>query len=535
MKSSHVQAVIGVVAAFLFSAAFLTQSLCGPVYLTESAATRVIGQPDFTTNNNGNGANEFKFPLDVAVDSDTGKIFVADTGNNRVLRFSSIDDVVDGGDAEAVFGQSDFGLDSGTTSVVGMWQPNGLAIGPSGELWVSENSNSRVLRFDNAATALSGASADGVLGQPDFTSLSGTVGASRLNAPGDVEVDVDGNLFIADSGNNRIVVHLDAASKTDGADADIVIGQDSFLESGSGTGQASLTSPSGVAVNPSGTLYVADTINNRIMVFENALITGDGPDASAVLGQTDFETADGGLSESEFDYPNKLHITDVDTLFVADRDNRRVLVFYSIAGMSGEVAADSVIGQEDFESEDLFTGDTATSLPRGVAVDSDDQLYVADFYRQRVVVFESEFTQPDLTVGTTSSETKGSDVYNSSGSGQKKSIRVTKRKTAKFYCYVGNDGSVDETCAMRGKGSTSRFRVKYFQFASGKTNVTSAVKLGTHETSEFATSETLRYRMDVKPKSRMKHRKANFTTWMKATSSTDGELDKVLGKVRKRL
>lgn len=534
MKRSQLPITSGAISILLFLPLVLTKTNAGPVYPTESAATRVLGQPDLTTNGNGDAANQFYFPLDVEVDPATGKVFVADGGNNRVLRFASIDDIADGADAEAVLGQSDFGLSAAATTASGMSEPSGLKIGPSGELWIAENGNNRVLRFDNAATISSGASADAVLGQPDFTSSAGGDGAGEMNGPRDVAVDDDGNLFVTEIRNSRVLIFLNAAAKADGEDADQVLGQTDFDESSTGTDADSLKNPQGADLSEDGTLYVADSGNNRIMIFSDVITSGNGPDADAVLGQEDFETGDEGLSAFEFDYPNKLCVKNDGTLLVADKDNRRILVFYDVAGQSGEVAANAVIGQEDFESEDRYSGATATSLPLGVCVDSDERIYVADFDRQRVAVFESESTRPDLTVGATSSERKGNDVYNSSGSGQRKSIRITRRKKVKFHCSVGNDGSIDENFLISGKGSNSRFRVKHYLITGGKTNVTGAVKRGTHETSEIASTEMLRYRMEVKPKSRMKNRRGNFNTWLRGISLIDGELDKVRGRVKKR-
>ena len=523
---------------FTLSALFLSallppDSISGDVWPTQTAATTAFGQGSLGTATSGNGAAQMNFPLDVCVDPDTGKVFVADAGNNRVLRYTDLDSYTIGDAAEAVFGQSGFGMSSAATTSTGMSEPNGLAIGPDGSLWVAENTNNRVLRFDNAATKTSGAAADGVLGQSDFTSGTGADGAGALDRPRDVSVDASGNLFIADMGNNRVVIHLNASSQSDGSDADQVFGQTDFDSDGNGTDDSSFRSPNGAYIADDGTLYVSDSQNNRIMVFEDALNLGDGSAADRQIGQPDFTTQDAGLSAGEVDFPAKSFVSSDGTLLICDKDNNRVLIHYGAGSVSGEDAADAVLGQADFVSNSTGSGSTGIHTPWGAVIDSDGRLYLAAFGNNRVAVYESETVLPDLTVGKTSSERKGDNVYNSNASGQKKSIR-TKGKKAKVHCTIGNDGSLDEAYSLRGKGTTSRFKVKTYLITGGKTNVTGAVKNGTHNTSEISTSSSLRYRIEVTPKSHIKHRRASFNAWLRVTSDIDGEVDKVIGKIKNR-
>ena len=76
--------------------------------------------------------------------------------------------------------------------------------------------------------------------------------------------------------------------------------------------------------------------------------------------------------------------------------------------------------------------------------------------------------------------------------------------------------------------------MKCYLLTGGKTNITSAMKAGTYDTGEFAASAVLSLRLDVRPKRRVKNRRANFTGWVRAVSDTDGETDKVIAKVKNR-
>lgn len=158
---------------------------------------------------------------------------------------------------------------------------------------------------------------------------------------------------------------------------------------------------------------------------------------------------------------------------------------------------------------------------------------MADVTGRRVLAFEKFILQPDLTVGSSASELKGDDVYNANAAGQRKSIRTDGRKV-KVYCTIGNDGTIDEAYTLQGKGTTRRFKVKTWLISGGRTNVTSAVKNGIHSTTELANGESLRYRIEVTPKGRTRSQRANFNAWLRASSPTDGEVDKVIGRIQNR-
>ena len=221
--------------------------------------TLVLGQPDFTTTTTtwGSGPTGMPLPRAVAVDPTTGKVFVVDVYNNRVLRFAAGAALTNGAAAEAVLGQPDFtsgGASTTQSGFIGVWS---VHVDGSGRLWVSDNH--RVLRFDNASTKASGANADGVLGQPDFTTRSTLSPSQNTFKPSDVYVDGSGRLWVADQGNYRVLRFDNAATKANGADADGVLGQPDFTSDQPDTNPATFIGyPQGIYVDGSGRLWVAD-------------------------------------------------------------------------------------------------------------------------------------------------------------------------------------------------------------------------------------------------------------------------------------
>src|SRR5690606_1625649 len=112
---------------------------------------------------------------------------------------------------------ADFYNTVGATSSLGMRGPVGLAIDAEGRLWVADAGNHRILRFDGAASKADGAAANGVLGQANFTTSDTGLSANGLNNPQGVAVDGNGRLWVADTFNNRVLRFDSAAGKTNGA------------------------------------------------------------------------------------------------------------------------------------------------------------------------------------------------------------------------------------------------------------------------------------------------------------------------------
>ncbi|MCK7522999.1 MAG: hypothetical protein MZV64_37635 [Ignavibacteriales bacterium] len=100
-------------------------------------AVGVLGQTDFVTNTSGLTASTLNGPKGIAIDPTTGKLFVADYENRRVLRWSSVDKMINGAAAEVVLGQPDFVTNTSGTSSTKLSRPYGIYVDAVGRLWVS--------------------------------------------------------------------------------------------------------------------------------------------------------------------------------------------------------------------------------------------------------------------------------------------------------------------------------------------------------------------------------------------------------------
>ncbi len=228
-------------------------------------ASLAIGQPDRNTgtvNTGGIGAKTLSFPT--SVETDGKKLVVADDANHRVLIWNSIPNN-DNVPATVVLGQDDFSIgDSGTTATR-MRTPYYATIN-RGRLYVSDYLNHRILVW-NSIPHTNSTPTDYVLGQANLTSVlpnrGGRVGPETLNNPGPARVDARGRLFVADQGNNRVLVWNQVPS-TSGAPADAVIGQPNLISKGAGVGPSSLNKPWGIRIVEEN-LWIVDSGNTRII------------------------------------------------------------------------------------------------------------------------------------------------------------------------------------------------------------------------------------------------------------------------------
>ena len=350
-------------------------------------ANGVLGHTSFTQQRSIS-ASILYTPSTVVVDPATGKVFVADTGNHRVLRFAARANLTNGAPAEAVLGQPNFTTYEFATTDRGMSSPVGLAIDAGGRLWVA--GGDRVLRFDNAASKANGAPADGVLGQPDFTSRTSATTAQGMRGPQKMATDSSGRLWVVDSDNARVLRFDNAAAKPNGAPADGVLGQPDFTSQTSATTSQGMSWPAGITVDSSGRLWVGDI--GRVLRFDNAASKPNGAPADGVLGQPNFTSLiDDPVQAWIIAIPSEVAIDTHGRLWVLDSHFRRVLRFDNAAAKPNGAPADGVLGPSDFTSWPPPAPITAQRLgmsPWGLAVDPSGAVWVADTFNNRVLLFK---------------------------------------------------------------------------------------------------------------------------------------------------
>jgi len=217
--------------------------------------------------------------MSVAIDSMRHKLYVSDPACNRVLRYDISGPFDEPRTAEVSFGST------GRSSVRECWslnQPHGLAVDVHGALWVADTGNHRIVRYEHAARRTS-AIPDGIVGQPNIMTIVPGCSAGHLHAPRDVAIGSDGMVWVADSENHRVLGFGADVVQRGGMRADIVLGQASFTTRHTGHATTMLHTPTGVCLERDGTLWIVDAGNRRLVRHDDARRSTDRR-ADAVVG-----------------------------------------------------------------------------------------------------------------------------------------------------------------------------------------------------------------------------------------------------------
>lgn len=341
-----------------------------------STAALVLGQTSATDGGAGTSATTLSSP-EQAIAGPAGSVYVTEFTNSRVVRFSA--PIANGSAASLVIGQVNLTTSTTAPTLANLGAAAGIAFGPYGDLWVADTSNNRLLEFP--APFSSGESAAIVIGQTTFNDRNASGGASGLLAPWSIAYAPDGDLWVTDAGHNRVLGYFPPF--TTGMAANVVLGQPNFTATSAGTSAQGLSFPTGVATDPAGNVYVADSGNNRVLEFPFPQRLNE--IASAVLGQATFTTNSPGTSPQALTDPIGLAVDTNGTLYVADTGNNRVLAFPT--PIVTNEAATGVLGQTNFYSAGAGSGPGALNGPTGLAVDLYGLLWVADSGNNRDVRF----------------------------------------------------------------------------------------------------------------------------------------------------
>jgi uncharacterized protein (TIGR03437 family) len=427
-------------------------------------ATAVIGQPDFVSNKSNEGLPQpsnatFSGPISAHAGSTEAAgvvagafagtdLFVVDAGNNRVLVFPQ----QSGGvftTANRLLGQDDFEYNS-VNLIEGRefyFAGGATVIDPNSNpphLYVSDPANNRVLGFADYRKAGPGVMADLVIGQPDFK--TGMVNYPKndpnqlnnegLYLPQGVALDANGNLWVADSGNGRVLRFPTPFAQTTGGIplANLVIGQSSFYEKITDASSQNMNTPYGVAFTALGHLLVSDAAPSLSRVLFFVKPTGgdftNGQLAANVIGQPDYGPASEPSGPRQLNSPRLITVDQDDKLYVADAGNSRVVVYYQVP----------TLGIDPLPSLSI----TGLNQPFGVFADKvTGQIWVADTLNNRVLrypkfstISTEAITTPDVTIPSNGPVAVAVDPYHNPVVAEGGANRV-----AFFYLQIGQAGS----------------------------------------------------------------------------------------------
>ncbi|HEV8042749.1 MAG TPA: hypothetical protein VGP62_27975 [Bryobacteraceae bacterium] len=259
----------------------------------------------------GTGAsNQFTGGM-LSIASD-GTIYMADTANERVLKFSSDGTGMEVVAGTGVIGFSDGCMQPGTPRAVDsqLFNPQSVVVSASGTVYIADSGNERVRKVtpDGLIATVAGPN----LG---FSGDGGAALSAGLSSPQQIAVDSAGAIYIADSQNNRIrKITPDGVIQTIAGDGGPTSADDPACFA---PNAAFLRTPSGVAVDHNGTVFIADTGNNRI----REITAGGKVSTIAGTGQAGYAGDGGPAAAATLNAPTSLAVDAAGNLFVSDSGN----------------------------------------------------------------------------------------------------------------------------------------------------------------------------------------------------------------------
>jgi sugar lactone lactonase YvrE len=246
------------------------------------------------------GGNAFNYPEALVVDG-SGDVFVANTDDNTILKVTSAGVVTTFAGSSGVSGASD-----GTGSGALFYQPVGIAIDGGGNLYVADETNDTIRKISSAGVVTTIA---GTARTPGSTDGAGS--AATFNGPQGIAVDSGGNVYVADTGNNTI------RKITSSGTVSTIAGSAGSAGSADGASVAArFRSPTGLSLDASGNLYVADTGNSVIRLVTSAGMI------STLAGEPEVTGSSDGIgSAAMFQQPFGVAIDGNGNLYVADTAN----------------------------------------------------------------------------------------------------------------------------------------------------------------------------------------------------------------------
>ena len=271
-------------------------------------------------------------------------------------------------------GTAAFGGDGGPATSAQLNKPRGVAVDSSGNLFIVDRVNNRIRKVDTSGN-ISTVAGTGTAG---FEGDGSAATSARLSFPFGVTVDSSGNLFIADRDNHRI-----RKVDTSGNISTVAGSGSGFGFSGDGgpATSAKLSFPTGVAVDSSGNLFIADKDNERIRKVD----TSGNISTVAGSGTAGFSGDGGPATSAKF-----LGLTDVavdssGNLFIADQQNHRIRKVDTSGNISTVAGSGNVgFGNGGFSGDGAPATSARLDAPGGVAVDSSGNIFIADTNNYRI-------------------------------------------------------------------------------------------------------------------------------------------------------
>jgi sugar lactone lactonase YvrE/predicted secreted protein len=315
-------------------------------------------------------------PFGITVDA-AGNLYIADSSNDRIRKVDATTNLM-----STIAGNGSVGAsgDGGLATLASVNLPSSVTIDGAGNIYFADSANNAIRKVDAFTGIIT--TVAGTLGVQGYAGDGGQATAALLNNPDGIAIDGYGALYIADTGNNT-VRRLDLSSGVITAFA----GNHTQAYSGDGGNatSASLNSPWGVTVSPSGDVYIADQNNHCIRKVTHQIIS------TISGGGTPGFSGDGGAGTAAvLNSPSGVVIDVAGNIYIADTGNNRVRKINAATGIITTVAGN---GTETFSGDGGAADGAGMYGPYGLVLDGAGDLFIADVFHNRIRMISSNNAQ----------------------------------------------------------------------------------------------------------------------------------------------
>jgi sugar lactone lactonase YvrE len=360
----------------------------GPGLTTTVAGSGpVFSQGEGFSGDGGPATNAELFGPEGITMTATRDLYIADTYNQRIRRVDAVTGVITTVAGIGPMANSlgvivgSYSGDGGPATGAALNYPQAVVVDASGNLYIGDSFNDRIRMVSAATGVITTVAGNGNRG---YGGDGSAATSAELNIPAGLAVDPAGNLYIADSSNNRIRM----VSAATGVITTVAgNGNRGYSGDGSAATSAELAAPYGIALDAAGNLYIADTDNCRIRKVSaetGTITTVAGIEGALYVCGVPSYGGDGGVATSaELRFPAGVAVDAAGNLYIGDRGNNRVRKVDAATGLITTVA-----GGGNFCCASLDEGTPATiggfGVDQGVAVDAGGNLYIADTAMDRI-------------------------------------------------------------------------------------------------------------------------------------------------------
>jgi len=320
-------------------------------------------------------------PIDAAIDA-SGNIYIASSNGGRIRK---VDASTGNITKVAGYGSPIYSGDGGPAASASFYNPYGAAVDASGNIYIADTKNQRIRKVDASTWNITTVAGNGTAG---YSGDGGPADSASLNFPYGAAVDASGNIYIADYLNHRI-------RKVDASTGDITTVAGSAAVGYSGDGgpatSAGLYYPAGAAVDASGNIYIADQFNHRIRKVDAS--TGN---ITTVAGNgTAVYSGDGSSAVSaSLNFPNGVEVDASGNIYIADASNNRIR---KVDASTGDITTVAGNGSQTYSGDGGPAVSASINHPTDAAIDALGNIYIADTSNNRIRIVINTSNVPTIS------------------------------------------------------------------------------------------------------------------------------------------